>query len=157
MSLVLALLIVGVVAVLLVPRRLRLPVWTALIVAAVVPWTHFQDHAHWQRVEWVPFAAPLVRLGDVAGNLLLYLPFGLHFPLARRGRWARTAGCVASALVLSAATEATQVYSHGRFPSMTDVAMNAVGAVVGIVASFWVRAGTEPAGQIPSLHAEPER
>jgi VanZ family protein len=35
------------------------------------------------------------------------------------------------AAVLSIATEASQSYSHGRFPSATDVTCNLFGALVG--------------------------
>jgi VanZ family protein len=38
---------------------------------------------------------------------------------------------VAAATGLSLVTEATQVYSHSRVPSMTDVVCNAAGAWVG--------------------------
>ena len=36
---------------------------------------------------------------------------------------------------LALTTEATQVFSHGRFPSMTDVVMNSIGAGLGAMGS----------------------
>ena len=38
---------------------------------------------------------------------------------------------IATAVLLSSATEWTQVYSHTRFPSTTDVSCNVIGAVLG--------------------------
>jgi glycopeptide antibiotics resistance protein len=119
--------------------RLLLAIWTILIVLLVVPWASFQDHAHWSRVAWVPFVSPPLKSGDVVRNLLLYLPWGYLF--VRSGRsgasaW-RIAGC---ALALSLATEATQVMSHGRFPSFTDVTCNVAGAWMGArLAARWRR------------------
>jgi glycopeptide antibiotics resistance protein len=113
----------------LVPARLRLAAWTLVIVIVVVPWSGWVGHEHWARVIWVPFMPPL-RLRDVVLNVIFYVPFGLFFPQGRRGagKFALAVGC---AFLLSVATELTQVYSHGRFPSMTDVATNTIGAAVG--------------------------
>jgi VanZ family protein len=116
------------VAVLLVPARYRLAIWTTAIAGCVVPWWNLQDHPHLQNVGWIPLVSPPVRPFDMLANLALYVPFGI-FASARRGRGpGRVAGW---ALALSLLTEATQVFSHGRYPSMTDVTMNTAGAWVG--------------------------
>ena len=47
---------------------------TALIVAMVYPWVYLQDHAHWWKVAWIPFAAPPLRPVDIAANVLLCAP-----------------------------------------------------------------------------------
>jgi len=61
--------------------------------------------------------------------VLLYAPFGLFFPAAPpKWRWRLL---IATAVLLSSATEWTQVYSHTRFPSTTDVSCNVIGAVLG--------------------------
>ena len=110
--------------------------WTVLIVLVVVPWVGYQNHSHWQRVGWIPFASAEVRLRDVVVNLLLYAPWGYFF--ARSVRVA--ARCVWIVVVLAAAlsitTETSQVYSHGRFPSATDVTCNVIGALAG---ALWAR------------------
>ena len=108
--------------------RLLFSLWTAVIILLVVPWASVQDHAHWTRVAWVPFVSPPVKAGDVIRNVLLYVPWG--YLLARHVRPAgisawRVAGF---AFIVSLATEATQLMSHGRFPSATDVACNVAGA-----------------------------
>lgn len=125
-ALVLMSLLVG----LIVPVRLRLAAWTIAILVAVVPWGSWTGHSHWARVTWVPFSAEfLVR--DIVLNVILYVPLGFFFV---RGVRRNSAGAaVLFALVLSAATELTQVFSHGRFPAMTDVATNVIGAALGVL------------------------
>lgn len=105
--------------------------WTGVILLLVLPWTTFQDHTHWQRVAWIPFISPPVRLRDVVVNVLLYVPWGYLFvrqmPYATRRIWI----VVMLAAVLSFSTEAAQLYSHGRFPSATDLICNILGALAG--------------------------
>ena len=110
-------------------RRWPFWLWTGLILLLVLPWTSFQSHTHWQRVAWIPFVSPPVR--DVVANVLLYVPWGYLFvrqmPYARRHIWI----VVMLAAVLSFSTEASQLYSHGRFPSATDLICNIFGALAG--------------------------
>jgi glycopeptide antibiotics resistance protein len=107
---------------------LRFGFWIALILLIVVPWTMFVGHIEGHRVSWVPFSPPL-RIRDIVANVLLYVPFG--YLCVRR----RTPGGVVDAalwaLLLSVATEGTQLFSHGRFPSATDVVCNTFGSFVG--------------------------
>ena len=105
--------------------------WTALILLLVLPWASFQNHTHWQRVAWIPFVSPPVKVRDVVVNVLLYVPWG-YFCLryitgARRRSWI----VVVLAAMLSLSSEAAQLYSHGRFPSATDAVCNVLGAFVG--------------------------
>ncbi len=105
--------------------------WTALILLVVLPWASFQPHTHWQSVGWIPFVSPPIKARDVLVNILLYVPWGYfyvrHMPEQLRRLWL----VVVFAAVLSLATEAAQLYSHGRFPSATDAACNVLGAYVG--------------------------
>ena len=103
----------------------------ALVVAATFPWTRV-DHDHWARVAWVPFLTGIISVGDLVVNVLLYLPLGWFVPGARPRP--RLIGALASALVLSAAMETAQVWSHLRYPSATDTAMNLAGAAAG---AYW--------------------
>jgi glycopeptide antibiotics resistance protein len=131
------------VAVVLVPARVRVFVWALVIVAGVLPWLSFQDHAHWARIGWIPFASPPVRVRDIVLNAVLYLPFGWWF--GRRSGSTGGAHVTRAALWafgLSIMTEATQIYSHGRFPSMTDVVMNTTGAALGAAARIGWRRGS---------------
>lgn len=96
----------------------------------VLPWNDWQNHAHWARVQWIPFVTPPVKLLDVIGNVLLYVPYGFFFPPASRRRWPAVTG---TALALSCVTEWTQLYSHARFPSLTDVTCNVIGAALGVL------------------------
>lgn len=99
--------------------------WIGLIALATVP-GDLQNHAHWFKVAWLPFTG-IVRPVDLLLNLALYVPLGLLSPFGR-GRWFPV---VALAFVISMSCEFAQVFSHSRFPSMTDVTMNALGALAG--------------------------
>lgn len=113
------------------PARFRLALWCVVIVGAVVPWTGYQDHTHWDRVQWIPLVPPPdLTLRDIALNLLLYIPVGMFWPSGRTGR-PHLGLVVAAAVGFSLATEWTQIYSHGRFPAATDVVINALGALAG--------------------------
>lgn len=117
-------------------RNARFIAALALIVVATFPYD-FMTHAHWRRVSWVPFTTGIVRPRDMLLNLLLYAPFGACFPGTRTRRV--VAFCLLSAFVLSCLLELTQVWSHVRFPSATDVAMNVIGAAAGVCLG-WARA-----------------
>ena len=111
--------------------RVWLTIWISLIVVVVVPWGAFEPHAHWERMEWIPFVSPPVDLGDVIGNVIFYVPYGIlvgREAAERRGAFLLV---TASATVLSLVTEFTQIFSNSRFPSMTDVACNVIGACIG--------------------------
>lgn len=113
-------------------RGLRLAV---VLVALAVYYLDFpgdlQNHAHWAKVAWIPFVSPPVDALDCVRNVLLFVPFGavtrLSFPR-------RTLLGFLLGLALSLAGEGTQVFSHGRVPSMTDVTCNAIGTVIGSAA-----------------------
>jgi len=82
---------------------------------------------------WLPFSTPPpLAAPDVLINVLLYVPFGYLYASSRRGRGPGFLRGVILALGLSIVTELTQVYSHARFPSATDVALNAAGASIGL-------------------------
>ena len=74
----------------------------------------------WDRMEWIPFVSPPVDFLDVVGNVLFYAPYGFH--------------------ILSISTELTRIFSNSRFPSMTDVVCNAIGAFAG---AYWRHPGDE--------------
>jgi glycopeptide antibiotics resistance protein len=119
-------------------RRWLALAWALVIVAVTVPWSSMTNHTHWGKVAWIPLATGIVRWTDVLGNVLLYLPLGTL--LARRGagsRFAALAPALGCACVLSVGLELSQVWSHARFPSATDVLFNVVGAGAG---AYW-RAG----------------
>jgi glycopeptide antibiotics resistance protein len=106
--------------------------WLLVIIVIVFPWRSLQDHTHWNSVQWIPFVSPPIRARDIIGNVVLYMPFGLLY--MQRGRRSALAG-VSWACLLSLATEASQLYSHGRFPSVQDVVMNVTGAALGVAAA----------------------
>lgn len=90
------------------------------------PWGDLQNHSHWSKVRWIPFVSPPVRLEDMALNTLLCAPIGgLCGRLCRRPLLT----AFGLSLALSVTAEWSQVYSHNRFPSATDVTCNVAGAV----------------------------
>jgi glycopeptide antibiotics resistance protein len=111
--------------------RWRFWAWTALILVVVLPWANFQNHTHWQRVAWIPFVSPPVKVRDVIVNVLLYVPWGYlyirHMPEGLKRPWL----ALVFAASLSVASEGAQLFSHGRFPSATDAACNVLGAFAG--------------------------
>lgn len=74
----------------------------------------------------MPFVSPPVKLLDIAANLLMGVPAGLASSLFLTLRV-----LVAGALVapVSLGVEWAQLYSHGRFPSATDLVCNIGGAM----------------------------
>ena len=110
--------------------RFAFGAWLAVIAAATVPWTSFVTHTHWGKVQWLPFVSPPVKLLDVVGNVLLYVPFGHQLIRASTSR-VRGWHAAALAALLSIAVEWSQLYSHSRFPSTQDVLCNVSGAWLG--------------------------
>ena len=99
----------------------------AIIILAVPPWIGFEGHTHWDRVGWIPFVSPPIRLRDIIANLLLFAPLGAT--LARNFPTRPVITVAVTSLLISVAGEWTQIYSHIRFPSATDVVCNVIGAV----------------------------
>jgi glycopeptide antibiotics resistance protein len=104
--------------------------WLAVILAATVAVRDFVGHTHWQKVQWIPFRSPPVKILDVVVNIALYLPFGYTLARALAHR-ARGWHAVVLAGALSLTIEWSQLYSHSRFPSLQDVLCDVLGAWVG--------------------------
>lgn len=109
---------------------------TTPLLAADWPWRDWQDHPHWENVERIPFLVPPYRPLDVAANLLLGAPIGLI-----AAKYFRRALLVAGTAALLAALlgEYSQIYSHSRTPSATDVASNLLGALTAALTLLWAR------------------
>ena len=117
-----------------------LAAWVALVIAVTVPWASYRPHPHWDRVVWIPFRSAVIRPSDIADNVMLYVPLGWWWARRAPARLARPlGGAIVTAFVLSVACEWSQVYSHGRFPSATDVSMNVLGAALGVIVVGRVR------------------
>jgi glycopeptide antibiotics resistance protein len=104
--------------------------------AADWPWGDLQNHTHWSRVAWIPFVSRPVTPFDILQNLLLFAPFGCFVGLSTIG--SRRRGVLYAALLTTAigfAGEASQLYSHSRFPSATDLTCNVVGAALAAAAA----------------------
>jgi glycopeptide antibiotics resistance protein len=78
---------------------------------------------------------------DMFNNVLLYVPLGFCLVLVIEPRLRRTWGivlAVAGGLLLSLAVELSQASISTRVPSLTDLSLNAAGALTGAIAgSIW--------------------
>ena len=102
------------------------------VIVLTFPWD-LQDHPHWYKVAWLPFATGIVRPHDLLINAALYFPLGFSIPASsHRMRVGAAAGL---AVVMSGLLELAQVWSHVRFPSATDIVMNVMGSIAGAMAA----------------------
>jgi glycopeptide antibiotics resistance protein len=118
------------------------PIFVCVLVIAgvVLPWSSFQPHSHWGRVVWLPFSTPPpLTARDVIVNVLLYVPFGFLYAWPRPGSARVFLWSAVWAASLSIATEWTQVFSHARFPSATDVLLNTIGSAMGVALAALTR------------------
>ncbi len=87
---------------------------------------------------------PVTNARDVVLNIVLFLPVGFTYQLGL-GRGAPAAWVRASVLggALSLGIEAAQLFAPGRFPAITDVATNTLGAALGALLAAHLRATTD--------------
>src|SRR5947207_8040231 len=109
---------------------------------ADLPWGDFHGHTHWANVGWIPFVSPPVRVLDIAENLLLFAPLGFFIALENSfegGTSRRHPAWRAAFIALCVAFlgEWSQLYSHTRFPSATDLTCNVAGAICAAVITAW--------------------
>jgi glycopeptide antibiotics resistance protein len=110
-------------------RVLRCAAPLAVIVLLTTwPW-RFQDHAHWDGVEWVPFTR-YVRARDWIANIGLFIPLGAAYAWRGQGRRLIWQAAIAG-LACSLAVELAQVFMHGRAPTVADLIANTAGAWLG--------------------------
>lgn len=97
-------------------------------------------------------ASHVFSVFDVGQNILLYLPLGFLLGSdADEGPGKSPRQAAFSCLFLSAAIEFAQAWIPGRFPSVWDVAFNALGAGLGAWMAIRVGFGAKPAS--PVLHS----
>jgi glycopeptide antibiotics resistance protein len=125
--------------------RVGLAASACAALVADYPWGDFQGHPHWRNVGWIPFVSSPVTAPDLVQNILLLIPLGFFaaFSVKPRRVIAVTMGL---ALLVSVLGEWTQLFSHTRFPSATDIVCNVSGAVAAAVMTtrLCARAGTRP-------------
>jgi glycopeptide antibiotics resistance protein len=112
-------------------NRRWLVIWSAVMVVIVVPWHTLEARAHWERVGWIPFVSSPVEPIDVIANVFFYIPYGIVAGREAAETLSPILLVTSSAILLSVAGEFSQVFSNTRFPSMTDVACNGIGAFIG--------------------------
>ena len=117
-------------------------VWTLIFVGWILvivvvcsfPW--WVESPQWGRVRWIPLLdvlrSPRRLLRDTIANGLLYIPFGFAYARVRAvPAMSLMSEAAFVGLLLSLTCELYQVFSPVRFPSMTDVLMNTIGASAG--------------------------
>lgn len=109
--------------------------WVWIIGCALfgIPWSGVSRRPHLGRLNLVPLAG--YRRRDVVLNFAYYLPFGM----IGIGLGAGVIPILSAAAVVSGLTEALQVFSLYRYPSVTDLVVNLSGAAVGIVLALGAR------------------
>ena len=124
----------------ILPQRMQL--WKMVLVCWILltlvlctfPW--WIEAPQWGRVRWIPLLEvvrfPHRLLRDAIANCLLYIPLGFAYVRMRAvpGMTSIHQAAIVGLLV-SLTCELYQVFSPVRYPTMTDVLMNTVGALVG--------------------------
>ena len=124
-------------------ERALLPFWALLIaLAGTFPFTNFVGHSHWEYVLWLPTADNFRSrrfLFDIVANVALFLPLGYLLDRSLSTTTARRSLFLAAgaAGLLSLSMEWFQVYCHNRHPSLTDVASNVTGSLIGAFLSIY--------------------
>ncbi|HKV98480.1 MAG TPA: VanZ family protein [Vicinamibacterales bacterium] len=137
-------------------RRLWIISAAFILYGGTIPFDFIRDwhqlSEHVRTISWNPLLAPgggrRVSIPDVVQNVLLFLPFGVLGVLAgrqakftlRRIAWVTLLGAGLSVLV-----EVLQLFTVDRTTSMSDVATNTAGTLLGAIAAHAV-AGAASAG-----------
>jgi glycopeptide antibiotics resistance protein len=127
--------------------------WTVMIiVATTLPWSGFSAHVDQRRLYWMlwlPFYGSEWSkrwAADVVVNILLFIPFSyLYLRSQVLHRTQNIVGIILATALLSGILEWGQVFNTRRFPSMTDVANNVIGALLGVGIFLLWRAKRSPA------------
>jgi glycopeptide antibiotics resistance protein len=123
--------------------------WIVLILLLCsVPW--WVESPRWGRVRLIPLLdvlrGPYWVLRDAIANVLLYVPFGFAYARMRGTAGVRSM-CEAAlvGVVVSMTCELYQVFSPVRYPTMTDILTNSIGALWGAsIAGKWLPKKREP-------------
>jgi glycopeptide antibiotics resistance protein len=83
-------------------------------------------------IDLIRHATPFTAVKNIAGNVLLFLPFGILLPLLF-AKLQRVWPLAWRAAVLSAAIEIVQIPTQVRATDVDDVILNVVGALIGLL------------------------
>ena len=103
-----------------------------IMLVCTFPWGDLTREAHWERMAWIPFVSPPVRLKDIGLNVLMAVPLGLA--CGATGRRSAMVLAIVVALAAAGTGEWLQVHSLERFPATGDIVSNAIGAAAGALA-----------------------
>jgi len=107
--------------------KLAFAVWGILWAWIALPWRSFSPVPSFRRVTLIPSLVGSIRSQFL--NVLAFIPLGI---IGARLGWRPTA-VVLIAAGISAASEVAQLFSTRRYPSTTDVILNAAGALIGFM------------------------
>lgn len=107
---------------------------------------HFAANHHWLAEAAGLFSMPTLRMGrgDLVGNLLLFVPYGLvaalHVDTRRPVRASGTLALLLGlGLLLALALQLAQIWVPSRVPELNDVIANGVGMLLGTLAGWVAR------------------
>jgi len=110
------------------------------------------------QIEWVPFTRLCPTYGifcpqDTGLNIAIFMPLGALVALMSRpgpGRLSRTLRAVIVGCVVSVVIETAQYFIPDRFPGITDVIWNTLGACLGglVTASIGTHSTASPKNQV---------
>jgi len=124
------------------PKSTARLLW-ALFSLFVVYGTTFPFRFHWDsflsgvaRINWRPLGgvAGNISLSDILQNILLFIPFGFlgYFSLIHKRSRLKKIIVVGLGTLLSVSVEFLQIFSLTRWPSMSDIVFNTLGAALGL-------------------------
>jgi hypothetical protein len=116
-------------------RALLVLASAAAVGAMTLPPGPFTGHPSWSRIQWIPFLDPSGGMIDDVENVILFLPFGFSLACHWRLRSFVIGRVLVCAAALSACGEFYQVFCPNRYPSVTDVLNNTLGAMIGALAA----------------------
>ena len=89
------------------------------------------------RISWNPRS----NIPDMVQNVLLFIPFGLlgYFSLIYKSSMIRKVAVVLIGAMLSTSVEFLQIFSLARFPSLSDVIFNTLGAATGVICGMMLK------------------
>jgi glycopeptide antibiotics resistance protein len=112
--------------------------WNTVILGfTVLPFENFVGHAHWDKVRWIPFYDHSSVLFDMIANIIFFVPFGYLLKRALSGRSGRQTWILTFLLAggISTGIELYQIFCHNRILSTTDIVINLLGAIIGVLLS----------------------
>lgn len=140
-------------------RWLHLVCWVLVIHGSLYPWAFAWPPTGFQGA-WRSLWAPVTLwsgLGDVVGNIALFVPLGVLMFLDCEAVAVRMSSLVVLVVgtLFALTLQVLQIFVPGRDPELSDVVWNALGLLLGLLAARLLRrvgAGVSDTGSSQHLH-----